>query len=304
VVADVGNEADVKRLADAAILRFGRIDTWVNNAGVSIYGRLEDVPTEDHRRLFETNFWGLVYGSLAAVRHLKQHGGAIVNVGSVTSHLPVPYESMYSASKHAAKAFTSALRMEAETDGYPISVTFITPGGINTPYPKHAKNYLDQENAIPSPLYAPETVARAILHAATHRVRDVYIGSEAKVAEMQARYAPRMHEWFLKAFGRRILTYRRPARPREQNALHQPSDNFVALQERGDPEQFTRERSYYTTATLHPKTSAALLLGAAALLAGLGIYASPPYGKMSNRDGKMRRKDQTGRVNRCPHTPK
>jgi NAD(P)-dependent dehydrogenase (short-subunit alcohol dehydrogenase family) len=72
VAAAVGRVRDVERIADAAVRSFGGFDTWVNNAGVSIYGRLEDVPLEDHRRLFETNFWGVVHGSLVAVRHLKR----------------------------------------------------------------------------------------------------------------------------------------------------------------------------------------------------------------------------------------
>jgi short-subunit dehydrogenase len=273
VVADVGNEADVRRIAAAALARFGRFDTWVNDAGISTYGRIVDIPIADHRRLFETNFWGLVYGSLVAVEHLKTRGGALINLGSVVSDVPIAYQSMYSASKHAVKGFTDGLRMELEADGYPVSVTLIKPTGINTPYIKHAKNYLREEDSLPPPVYAPETVARAILHAATHPIRDVYIGSGAKLMATQYRYTPRLFDKFMELAGRRMQTYRRPSRPREQNALDQPSDNFVALQERGDPEMFTREHSLYTTAALRPKTSAAVVLGAAAL-AGLGIYAT------------------------------
>lgn len=274
VVADVGNEADVRRIADAALTRFGHFDTWVNNAGVSIYGKLEDVPNEDSRRVFETNFWGVVYGSLTAAEHLRSRGGTIINLGSVVSDVAIAYQTIYSASKHAVKGFTDGLRVELEADGYPISVTLIKPTGINTPYIKHAKNYLEEEDALPPPVYAPETVARAILHAATHPVRDVYIGSGAKLMATQRRYAPRLFDKFMELAGRKMQTYPgRPSRPREQNALHQPSDNFVSLQERGDPQQFTREHSFYTTAALRPKTSAAVLLGAAAL-AGLGIYAT------------------------------
>src|SRR5215211_6571264 len=82
VVADVGSEGDVKKIAAEALNKFGGFDTWVNNAGISIYGKLEDVPTEDMRRLFETNFWGVVYGSLVAASNMKTTGGALINVGS------------------------------------------------------------------------------------------------------------------------------------------------------------------------------------------------------------------------------
>src|ERR1043166_2293394 len=71
VVADVSDRLQVQGIADAALDRFGCIDTWINNAGVSIYGRMQEVSDDDSRRLFETNFWGVVYGSLIALPHLK-----------------------------------------------------------------------------------------------------------------------------------------------------------------------------------------------------------------------------------------
>ena len=83
--ADVGSRDDVERIARTAIDSFGGFDTWVNDAGVDIWGRLEDVSDEDSRRLFDTNFWGVVHGSTVAARHLRARGGAIINVGSVAS---------------------------------------------------------------------------------------------------------------------------------------------------------------------------------------------------------------------------
>ena len=109
VVADVGIEEDMQRVAQAAVERFGGIDTWLNNAGISIFGRIEDVSLDDQRRLFQTNFWGVVHGSMVAVKYLKQRGGgAIINLGSEVSDRAVPLQGMYSASKHAVKGFTDA----------------------------------------------------------------------------------------------------------------------------------------------------------------------------------------------------
>jgi NAD(P)-dependent dehydrogenase (short-subunit alcohol dehydrogenase family) len=90
VVVDVGDQASVDALAEQAISAYGRIDTWVNNAGVSIYGRIEEVPLDDAQRLFETNYWGVVHGSLAALPHLKREGGALINVGSELSETAMP----------------------------------------------------------------------------------------------------------------------------------------------------------------------------------------------------------------------
>ena len=183
VVADVGRREDVQKIADTALEHFGGFDTWVNNAGVSIYGRLAEVSDEDSHRLFDTNFWGVVYGSLVAAEHLRSRGGTIINLGSVLSDEAVPLQGMYSASKHAVKGFTDALRIELREDKAPVAITLIKPGSINTPYPQHAKNYTDRELTLPPPVYAPEEVANAILHAATHQKRDIYVGGSGKYSQ-------------------------------------------------------------------------------------------------------------------------
>lgn len=179
VAADVSDESAVRRVAEEAVARFGRIDTWVNGAGVSVYGRLMDISLEDQRRLFETNFWGVVIGSRIAVPHLRK-GGALINIGSVLSDRAIPLQGIYCATKHAVKAYTDSLRMELEHDRLPIAVTLIKPYSIDTPYAEHAKNYLATEPSFPPPVYAPEVVAEAILHCAEHPTRDVYAGGRRK----------------------------------------------------------------------------------------------------------------------------
>ena len=111
VVADVAVPQDVDRIADIAIREFGGFDTWVNNAGVSIYGKLIDVPMDDKKRLFDTNFWGVVNGCRSAVRHFARRGGTIINIGSVVSDRAIPLQGMYSASKHAVLGYTDALQI-------------------------------------------------------------------------------------------------------------------------------------------------------------------------------------------------
>lgn len=197
VVADVGSEGDVKTIAAEAIDKFDNFDTWINNAGVSIYGKLEKVPIEDFRQLFETNFWGVVYGSLTAAPHLKLTGGAIINVGSTLSDRAIPLQGMYCASKHAVKGFTDALRMELEAEDAPISVTLIKPAAIDTPYKEHAKNYLGVKPENPPPVYAPETVAEAILHCAENPTRDVFVGAGGKMLSLLGEYAPRLTDKYM-----------------------------------------------------------------------------------------------------------
>lgn len=193
VSCDVSSRSEVEDLARATVNIFGTIDTWVNNAGVSIYGKLEEVSEEDSRQLFETNFWGVYYGSLVALPYLRKTGGALINVGSEVSETVVPLQGMYSASKHAVKGFTDALRVEVmDVDAAPVSITLVQPTATNTPFPQHARNYLRHEPKLPSPLDDPEDVARAILKAAVHPTRDVKVGLMSKVNVAVSRLAPQL----------------------------------------------------------------------------------------------------------------
>ena len=138
VVADVADPEAVDRIGETALLEFGTIDTWVNNAGLSIYGKLADIPLADKRRLFDINFWGVVHGCRTAIRLMKDRGGVLINIGSEVSDLAIPLQGIYSASKHAVKGYTDALRMELEHDRIPIAVTLVKPSAVNTPLTSRA----------------------------------------------------------------------------------------------------------------------------------------------------------------------
>ena len=195
VVCDVSDEVDVARLARTARDAFGGVDTWVNNAGTSIYGTLEEVSLQDLRRLMDVNFWGTVHGSRAAVPLLEARGreaggGALVNVGSVLSERTIPLQGMYCATKHAVKAFTDALRMELAHRGAPISVSLVKPASIDTPFYDVARNYMTRRPRPVPPLYAPEVPARAILACATRPTRELYAGGAAVAIGASEEWAP------------------------------------------------------------------------------------------------------------------
>jgi short-subunit dehydrogenase len=264
-VADVADELALRSAANKAKAEFGGFDTWVNNAGGSIYGRIMDVPTEDMRRMFETNFWGVVNGSRVAVEHLRERGGALINVGSEVSDSPVPLQGAYSASKHAVKGFTDSLRIELEADGLPVSVTLVKPTAINTPFPEHAKNYLPYEQDLPQPLYAPELVAEAILHCAQTPVRDFFVGDAAAVRSAMATYTPRLADKFMEATIDSMQNSGEPARRLRSDGLYETDSD---LRERGKPERFTMEDAVYQHAKMRPFLTSALAVGT-----GLGIAA-------------------------------
>lgn len=156
--------------------RHGGFDTWVNNAGVGAYAPLEEISDEDHERLFQTNYWGVVYGSTEALKHLKRRGGALINIGSIASDMPTPLLSAYAASKHAVKEFTNSLRLELQHGNAPVSVTLVKPSGIDTPFGRHAMNYMDDASMVPPPTYHPDEVAKMVLRAAEVPTREITVG--------------------------------------------------------------------------------------------------------------------------------
>jgi short-subunit dehydrogenase len=172
----VADQDQVDGIGETATREFGRIDTWVNNAAVALYGRLADLSTGDMRRQFDVNYWGQVYGSLTALPHLKVQGGALINVASALPDRAMPLQGNYAATKHALKAFTDALRMELEEEGAPISVTLLKPGSVDTPLFDKARSYLGVEPQPVPPVYAPEVVAGAILACAQRPLRQVIAG--------------------------------------------------------------------------------------------------------------------------------
>jgi short-subunit dehydrogenase len=154
-------------------------------------GRLDEVSEADSRRLFDVNFWGVVNGSLAALPHLRRQGGALINIGSEVSEAVVPLRGMYSASKHAVKGFTDALRVEIEhVDKAPVSITLIQPTAVDTPFDEHGRNYMDQAADLPTPMIDPQDVADAILKAAVKPKRATRVGTMSKVNTFVSKNLP------------------------------------------------------------------------------------------------------------------
>ena len=257
-VADVGDIQAVRAAAAAARTRYGRIDTWVNNAGTAIYGKLIDTPLDEHEKLFRTNYFGTVHGALTAVSHLRETGGAIITVGSIASDIPSPILSAYAASKHAVKGFVDALRMELTADALPIAVTLVKPSGIDTPIAQHAANHVDGEALIPPPIYDPALVATAILDAAQHVRRDITVGGGGRLQVLLGTHFPGMLD---RLGGMMTPMLSDKTRPKTRSTtLFEP---VQPGQERSGI-QTGRQTSLYTAAERHPAA-----LGVVAL-AGVG----------------------------------
>jgi NAD(P)-dependent dehydrogenase (short-subunit alcohol dehydrogenase family) len=260
-VADVSDPDQVEEIANVAIREFGRVDTWVNNAAVSMYGRIMDLSLDDMRRQFDVNYWGQVHGSRTAVPRLRTQGGALINVASALADRAIPLQGNYCAAKHAIKAFTDSLRMELEEEGVPISVTLVKPGSIDTPFFEKARTLFDVEPQPVPPVYAPEVVAETILHCAEHSVRDIAVSGMAKVIGLAA-LAPRLADKYMErtTFDSQLTDI--AISPDRKDNLYRPVDDDGG--ERGRTwTGRTKGHSLYTTAALHP--------GVTAVTAALGI---------------------------------
>lgn len=265
-VADVGDRDQVRAAAAKAVARFGRIDTWVNNAGVAIYARLVDTPDDEHERMMRTNYFGTVNGALTAVEHLRDRGGAIISLGSLGSDVASPILSAYTATKFAVKAFTTALRTELRDAGLPIAVTLIKPSGVATPIAERAATHAEGEARIPTPIYDPAVVARAILDAAENVRRDVTVGGFGRATVLMGTHFPQLLDMIGKFTERTLIAKGEPITPGD--ALEAP---LPAGRERSAT-QTGRDFSLYTGAKRYPWALRAGTL-AAALAVG-GIIAS------------------------------
>ena len=283
-VADVADKAALEAAAAKAREAFGGFDAWVNDAGISVLNEVERISLEDHRRVFETNYWGAVHGSLIAVREFKAHGGTLVNIGSVLSDRSMMLQGPYSATKFALKAFTDALRMELERGGAPINVTLVKPAAIDTPFQEHARNQLDAPGIkVPPPAYDPRLVARAILFACENRRREIVVGFGGYMISLMGRLFPRLTDLAMEATGYAAQTTDRAPRPERSDSLYQTKEGGT---ERSltRPVAPVRKPGLLLEAQMHPVATAAALAGLGALAVGAMAARRMGHGRLAFYD--------------------
>jgi NAD(P)-dependent dehydrogenase (short-subunit alcohol dehydrogenase family) len=196
IVTDVSDESSVNDLARSAQASFERVDTWVNNAAVTAFARVEDLPLSDYRRVWETNVMGYVHGARAALPLMRERGaGVIINVSSVVGRVGQPYATAYVMSKHAIRALSMGLRQELRLEGTTgIHVCTVMPPSIDTPLFQHGANYTGWRPKPMPPVYAPRQVAATILRCAAAPQPEVFVGGAARAMNLQSHLAPRLAE--------------------------------------------------------------------------------------------------------------
>ena len=270
-VADVAEEGAAERICQAAIKAFGGFDTWVNCAAVTSYGTLEQLGIEEQRRVFEVDYFAMLEGSMVAMRHLAARGGgAIINVGSVLSDRAAIKQPAYCAAKAAVRAMTENLRMDIERAGLPISVTLIKPTGIHTPFPEHGRNHMDAPPRIPQVMYDPRLVADAILFAAQHPRRQLYVGGSGFIQLLLARLFPRITDRIMELTLVRAQQSQTDAGdPAMRDNLFEPKKDGL---EEGTQDFAVKRYSLFLEAQKRPLAASAIL-GAGALATAVAVRA-------------------------------
>lgn len=229
---DVTNREDVERLAETAINYFGRIDTWVNNAGVSVYALFDKLADEEIKRIMDVNFMGTVYGLQVALPILRANGGGtVINIASVTGKRAIPLQSVYSASKYAIVGLGEALRAELAYEEADINICTICPPSINTPFFDNART---KEGYAPKPMfpvYEPEAVAEAIVSCAENPQREVLVGSGGKMMALMNSLAPGFTDWVM---GKTAVTGQLSDEPEPKDAPNNLFEPTEDSRERGD----------------------------------------------------------------------
>jgi NAD(P)-dependent dehydrogenase (short-subunit alcohol dehydrogenase family) len=197
-VADVAKLEDIKAVADAAIEKFGRIDTWIHTAAAALYAKFEDVTPGEFKRVIEVTLIGAAHAAMVALPHLKKQGGALIQVSSVEAIVGIPYQSAYASAKHGMKGYLDVLRIELDHDDVPVSVTNIMPTGINTPFFNNARTKIGTLPMAPPPMYQPHIVAQAICAAAQKPIPEIIIGGGGWFFAISKRFAPHLTDAFLR----------------------------------------------------------------------------------------------------------
>jgi short-subunit dehydrogenase len=231
VTTDVSRSDDMDRLARAAIRRFGRIDVWINNAGVGAIGRFEDVPLRDYDRVIDVNLKGVVYGSHTAMRLFRQQGyGTIVNISSVEGEVPLPYQAIYSASKHAVNGLGAALNQELRLNNLQgIRVVTVMPWAADTPFFEHTANYSGGTPRMILP-DDPRKVVDTIVWASIHPTKEVAVGWKAQAAVTAHRLLPDLTEHIAGDIYHRVQIETAPPAPPTSGTLHQPMQSGTTVE--------------------------------------------------------------------------
>ncbi len=223
VPLDVADAAAVERAADEIEEKLGPIEVWVNDAMVSVFAPFLDVTAEEFRRVTEVTYLGYVHGTQAALRRMKPRDrGTIVQVGSALAYRSIPLQSAYCAAKHAVHGLCESIRTELRHDKSRVHLTEVQLPAVNTPQFTWSRAKLPNHPQPVPPIFQPEVIADALVYAAEHRRREIWVGWPAVKAILSDKVAPRLGDMYLARNGYASQQTAEPIRPDRPDDLFDP----------------------------------------------------------------------------------
>jgi NAD(P)-dependent dehydrogenase (short-subunit alcohol dehydrogenase family) len=271
VPGDVADQAHVERAVEAAVERFGRIDTYVANAIVTVYAEAERLTEEELRRVWEVNFFGVVYGYWAALPHLRESRGTFVQIASALSYRGIPLQAAYCATKAALRTFMESARVELQKEGSGVDISVILPAAINTPQFDRSRQKLGLQPQPVPPIYQPEPFADAVVHCFEHPIRELPVGWGAQKLLWGQKLSPRAGDRLLLRNGWK------GQHTDELKPINSPDNLFEPMP--GDPGAHGRfdDRSRGSTLWTQARLNRALVAG------GLGLATIGLLGGLAGR---------------------
>jgi NAD(P)-dependent dehydrogenase (short-subunit alcohol dehydrogenase family) len=266
VPADVASRADNQRIVDRAVERFGRIDTFVASATVTVYSEVLRLELEELHRVFDVNFFGRVYGFWAALPHLRATRGTFVDVNSALAYRGIPLQAPYCATKASLRTFLESARVELQKEEAGVDVCVVLPGAINTPQFDVSRQKLGRQPQPVPPIYQPEPVAEAVLHCFEQPIRELPIGWGAQKLLWGQKLSPRAGDLVLRRSGWDDQHTGEPKPVESPDNLFEPLPGDRGAQGRFAAE--SRSSTVWTRLRLRPRLSTVLaLLGVGAPVA-------------------------------------
>jgi len=201
VAGDVADREYNDELVRAALERFGRIDTFVANAIVTVYAEVEQLEPDELRRVLDVNFFGVANGYWAALPALKESHGTFLHVSSALAYRGIPLQAAYCSSKAAARTFLESARVELQKHGHDVAISLVLPGAINTPQFDRDRQKIGKQPQPVPPIYEPEPYAEAVLRCAEKPIRELPVSWGAQKLLWGQKLSPRAGDWMLRRIG-------------------------------------------------------------------------------------------------------
>ncbi len=270
IPTDVADADAVEAAAAQVEDELGPIDIWVNDAMATVFAPFLEISSEEYARATAVTYLGYVNGTRAALKRMKERDrGAIVQVGSALAYRGIPLQTAYCGAKHAIQGFTESLRCELYHDRVNVHICMVQMPALNTPQFSWGRTRLPRHPQPVPPIYEPEVAAKAILFAAHHRRREIYVGAPTAVTVVANKVAPGLADHYLGRTGYSSQQTEEHVNGDRPDNLFHPADEDSDFGIRG---VFSaHRRSWQLTADLHRRLLGA---GVAAAVAGAAYVKS------------------------------